>query len=229
MINPQPHQPRRQEDEPHEAENRHICIYPHCGWSFKRFEHLKRHMLVHTGERPHACPFPGCGKRFSRTDNLHAHHRTHLKKRARPKIIRQKKSKELAKKQNELSVADLKQEQEPEQLPSSSPVTPDPQQLGYPSYTNTSTGTSSGIPSSSSFMPSDMPLLFHNTPSSMPLGSAMDFSAFACGYPSPTDPQSHSHHHHHHHHHPHQQPQQHPAVFLSSKWHPGGARGLGYL
>ncbi|KAI9499245.1 hypothetical protein BDB00DRAFT_753665, partial [Zychaea mexicana] len=58
-------------------QHRHVCIYPNCGWSFKRFEHLKRHMLVHTGERPHACPFPGCGKRFSRSDNLHAHHRTH--------------------------------------------------------------------------------------------------------------------------------------------------------
>ncbi|KAI7874172.1 hypothetical protein K492DRAFT_103147, partial [Lichtheimia hyalospora FSU 10163] len=35
-----------------------------CGWSFKRYEHLKRHMLVHTGERPFVCHFPGCGKSF---------------------------------------------------------------------------------------------------------------------------------------------------------------------
>ncbi|KAI7883153.1 hypothetical protein K492DRAFT_126742 [Lichtheimia hyalospora FSU 10163] len=67
-------------------QHRHICIYPNCGWSFKRYEHLKRHMLVHTGERPHACPFPGCGKRFSRSDNLHAHHRTHLKKRSKQQL-----------------------------------------------------------------------------------------------------------------------------------------------
>ncbi|ORZ19343.1 hypothetical protein BCR42DRAFT_323657, partial [Absidia repens] len=58
-------------------QNKHACTYPRCFWSFKRFEHLKRHMLVHTGERPHGCPFPGCGKRFSRTDNFHAHYRTH--------------------------------------------------------------------------------------------------------------------------------------------------------
>lgn len=61
-------------------QNKHVCNYPHCGWSFKRYEHLKRHMLVHTGERPHACPYPGCGKRFSRSDNFHAHYRTHTKK-----------------------------------------------------------------------------------------------------------------------------------------------------
>ncbi|KAI8343615.1 hypothetical protein BC941DRAFT_343937, partial [Chlamydoabsidia padenii] len=58
-------------------QNKHACNYPQCGWSFKRFEHLKRHMLVHSGDRPHACPYPGCGKRFSRTDNFHAHYRTH--------------------------------------------------------------------------------------------------------------------------------------------------------
>lgn len=61
-------------------QNKHMCTYPDCLWSFKRFEHLKRHMLVHTGERPHVCPHPGCGKRFSRSDNFHAHYRTHEKK-----------------------------------------------------------------------------------------------------------------------------------------------------
>ncbi|KAI8366714.1 uncharacterized protein BYT42DRAFT_486917, partial [Radiomyces spectabilis] len=61
-------------------QNKHMCNYPHCGWSFKRYEHLKRHMLVHTGERRHVCPYPGCGKRFSRSDNFHAHYRTHAKK-----------------------------------------------------------------------------------------------------------------------------------------------------
>jgi uncharacterized Zn-finger protein len=60
--------------------HKHVCHFNYCGWSFKRYEHLKRHMLVHTGERPHVCHFPGCGKSFSRSDNFHAHYRTHTKK-----------------------------------------------------------------------------------------------------------------------------------------------------
>lgn len=64
------------------APHKHICKYSYCGWSFKRYEHLKRHMLVHTGERPHVCAFPGCGKSFSRSDNFHAHYRTHTKKQS---------------------------------------------------------------------------------------------------------------------------------------------------
>ncbi|KAI9275344.1 hypothetical protein BY458DRAFT_145777 [Sporodiniella umbellata] len=59
---------------------KHFCDYPGCRWAFKRYEHLKRHQLVHTGERPHGCAYPGCGKRFSRLDNFHAHVRTHRKK-----------------------------------------------------------------------------------------------------------------------------------------------------
>jgi hypothetical protein len=61
--------------------HKHICHFNFCGWSFKRYEHLKRHMLVHTGERPHTCRYPGCGKSFSRSDNFHAHYRTHTKKK----------------------------------------------------------------------------------------------------------------------------------------------------
>ncbi|CAO3632513.1 unnamed protein product [Cunninghamella blakesleeana] len=66
------------------TQHKHVCKYSYCGWSFKRYEHLKRHMLVHTGERPHTCPFPGCGKSFSRSDNFHAHYRTHTKKANNP-------------------------------------------------------------------------------------------------------------------------------------------------
>ncbi|CDH50164.1 hypothetical protein RO3G_03075 [Lichtheimia corymbifera JMRC:FSU:9682] len=62
------------------VQHKHVCKYAFCGWSFKRYEHLKRHMLVHTGERPYQCRFPGCGKSFSRSDNFHAHCRTHTKK-----------------------------------------------------------------------------------------------------------------------------------------------------
>ncbi|KAI7867986.1 hypothetical protein BDF14DRAFT_1725469, partial [Spinellus fusiger] len=60
-----------------QQKNRHACKYPSCGWSFKRYEHLKRHMYVHTGERPYVCRFPGCGKSFSRSDNFNSHYRTH--------------------------------------------------------------------------------------------------------------------------------------------------------
>ncbi|KAI8987027.1 hypothetical protein BDB01DRAFT_895778 [Pilobolus umbonatus] len=62
------------------TQHKHACKYAYCQWSFKRYEHLKRHMLVHTGKRPHICQYPGCGKSFSRSDNFHAHCRTHTKK-----------------------------------------------------------------------------------------------------------------------------------------------------
>ncbi|KAF8969074.1 hypothetical protein BGZ46_010738 [Entomortierella lignicola] len=60
--------------------NKHPCTFPTCGWSFKRYEHLKRHMLVHTKERPFICDFGNCNKSFSRSDNFSAHLRTHSKK-----------------------------------------------------------------------------------------------------------------------------------------------------
>ncbi|KAF9203806.1 hypothetical protein BGZ49_006026 [Haplosporangium sp. Z 27] len=60
--------------------NKHPCKFQSCTWSFKRFEHLKRHMLVHTKERPFVCDFQGCEKSFSRSDNFSAHLRTHTKK-----------------------------------------------------------------------------------------------------------------------------------------------------
>ncbi|KAF8932373.1 hypothetical protein BGZ58_007097 [Dissophora ornata] len=62
------------------SNNKHPCKYPSCEWSFKRYEHLKRHMLVHTKERPFQCDFTGCNKSFSRSDNFSAHLRTHSKK-----------------------------------------------------------------------------------------------------------------------------------------------------
>ncbi|CAO3574328.1 unnamed protein product [Mortierella alpina] len=68
-----------QQHQQHHA-NKHPCKFPTCGWSFKRFEHLKRHMLVHTKERPFVCDFHGCDKTFSRSDNFSAHLRTHTKK-----------------------------------------------------------------------------------------------------------------------------------------------------
>ncbi|KAG0241505.1 hypothetical protein BGW41_005814 [Actinomortierella wolfii] len=62
------------------SNNKHPCKFMNCGWSFKRYEHLKRHMLVHTKERPFVCDFAGCNKSFSRSDNFSAHLRTHTKK-----------------------------------------------------------------------------------------------------------------------------------------------------
>ncbi|KAF9290334.1 hypothetical protein BGZ74_000536 [Mortierella antarctica] len=62
------------------SNNKHPCKFASCEWSFKRFEHLKRHMLVHTKERPFQCDFAGCNKSFSRSDNFSAHLRTHSKK-----------------------------------------------------------------------------------------------------------------------------------------------------
>lgn len=54
-----------------------VCTYKDCKRAFKRYEHLKRHNLMHTGERPHKCKFPGCSKAFSRSDNLSQHYKIH--------------------------------------------------------------------------------------------------------------------------------------------------------
>ncbi|KAK3838216.1 MAG: hypothetical protein J3R72DRAFT_402512 [Linnemannia gamsii] len=67
---------------PHLSGNKHPCKFPSCGWSFKRYEHLKRHMLVHSKERAFVCDYHGCEKSFSRSDNFSAHLRTHTKKSA---------------------------------------------------------------------------------------------------------------------------------------------------
>ncbi|KAI8355570.1 hypothetical protein BD560DRAFT_291646, partial [Blakeslea trispora] len=57
----------------------HACSVPQCLRRFKRLEHLKRHMRIHTLERPFVCSYPDCQKRFSRSDNLAQHAKTHQK------------------------------------------------------------------------------------------------------------------------------------------------------
>lgn len=59
------------------ADRPYACDVPFCNRAFKRYEHLKRHMKMHSGEKPFRCMHPGCQKSFSRSDNLNQHYKTH--------------------------------------------------------------------------------------------------------------------------------------------------------
>lgn len=52
---------------------RFTCSEDGCNKTFKRMEHLSRHLRMHSGERPFICSEPDCHRKFSRSDNLQAH------------------------------------------------------------------------------------------------------------------------------------------------------------
>ncbi|KAI3568021.1 hypothetical protein IWW34DRAFT_710909 [Fusarium oxysporum f. sp. albedinis] len=64
--------------------NIHRCEFPGCSWTFRRNEHLKRHMKTLHREAPESffCEF--CGKNgFSRRDNLKTHRKLHARQPSR--------------------------------------------------------------------------------------------------------------------------------------------------
>ncbi|KAG0237407.1 hypothetical protein BGW42_000983 [Actinomortierella wolfii] len=80
--------PRRASLSPDGTNKVFTCANEDCRRTFKRSEHLKRHVRsVHTLEKPFACHYRDCPKRFSRSDNLNQHIRIHRhdKDKAPPK------------------------------------------------------------------------------------------------------------------------------------------------
>merc|ERR1719225_1632619 len=59
----------------HIGDQPYLCSWPGCSRKFTRSDELHRHFRIHTGERRHRCEH--CGKSFSRSDHLKKHALSH--------------------------------------------------------------------------------------------------------------------------------------------------------
>jgi len=59
----------------HIGDQPYLCSWPGCSRKFTRSDELHRHFRIHTGERKHKCDH--CGKSFSRSDHLKKHALSH--------------------------------------------------------------------------------------------------------------------------------------------------------
>ena len=59
----------------HIGDQPYLCSWPGCSRKFTRSDELHRHFRIHTGERKHRCQH--CGKSFSRSDHLKKHALSH--------------------------------------------------------------------------------------------------------------------------------------------------------
>ncbi|KAH8968480.1 hypothetical protein BDL97_03G129800 [Sphagnum fallax] len=69
------------EEEKQQQQHRHeqrpfACTFIGCEKTYKRGDHLNRHMLTHGGKR-FLCPYKGCGQAFTMNSNLQRHLRGH--------------------------------------------------------------------------------------------------------------------------------------------------------
>ncbi|CDK24069.1 unnamed protein product [Kuraishia capsulata CBS 1993] len=62
-----------------QSQNRHACLFPGCGKTFYRKDHLKRHSVNHNeNASSHPCTYPNCNMTFKRTDVRNNHYQRHF-------------------------------------------------------------------------------------------------------------------------------------------------------